>query len=314
MRVLVTGARGFIGRVLSSRLLAEGLDGQAVTQLVAADLSLAGLPQDDRLRGIEGSIAEPEVLQRALAEPVDGVFHLASLPGGASERDPDLGRRINLEATLALIDRLRAQANVARLVYASTVAVYGESLPQVVDEATPVAPAMTYGAHKLASEILIADASRRGWIAGLSLRLPGVVARPGDGAGLVSAFMSRLLWQLRAGEPVQLPVTADGTAWWISVQACVDNLLQAAKMDPQAAGSRRVLQMPALWLSMRQVIDAAAQVWGADRPALVSHALQLQVQRLFASYPPLHTPLAESLGLRHDGSAQALLLRATQPH
>jgi nucleoside-diphosphate-sugar epimerase len=198
-------------------------------------------------------------------------------------------------------------------VFASTVAVYGEALPNLINEDTPCAPAMSYGAHKLAAEILIADAARRGWVQACSLRLPGVVARPGDGAGLISAFMSQLFWKLAQGQPIVLPVSADGQAWWISVAACVDNLVHAANIDTAALGPARVAQMPALHLAMQEVVEALVRAHGADRRTLVSYAPQERVQRLFASYPPLFTPRAEALGFRHDGDADALVRRAVAP-
>ncbi len=310
-RVLVTGAGGFVGRVLVQRLLKHGLDGQTIDRLIVADLNLTDLPADPRLQPVLGSIADTDVLARALAEPVDAVFHLASLPGGAAEQAPELGRRVNLEATLHLLDILRTQSTVPKLVFTSTVAVYGESLPDVVDELTPTAPAMSYGAHKLASEILIADAARRGWVQACSLRLPGVVARPGDGQGLISAFMSQLFWKLRAGQPMVLPVSADGAAWWISVGACVDNLLHGASIDTHELGPRRMVQMPALHLTMAEVVQAIARAYGPECFKLVRYEPQPAVQRLFASYPPLSTPMAEALGFRHDGSADRLTQRAT---
>lgn len=311
MRVLVTGANGFIGRVLVRRLLDSGLGGRPVDTLVASDLSLQGLPQDERLQGVAGSIADDGVLGRALQQPVHVVFHLASVPGGAAEKDPVLGRRVNLDATLRLIDLLRDQGQVPRVVFASTVAVYGDPLPAVVDDDTPARPVMSYGAHKLAAEILLADASRRGWLRACSLRLPGVVARPGDGAGLVSAFMSQLFWKLRAGEPIVLPVDPQGAAWWISAACCVDNLLHAAEPGADTAGWTGTLQMPALHLTVGQVVEALARAHGADRLLLVRHEPQAWVQRLFASYPPLRTPLADGLGFRHDGDADTLVRRAT---
>lgn len=316
MRVLVTGATGFIGRVLVDRLLAEGLNGRKIEQIVAVDLSVDHLPAVNHVLPVRGSIAEPDVLGRALQDPVDVVFHLASVPGGAAEKDPDLGRRVNLDATANLLERLRAQTEragtLARLVFASTIAVYGDPLPEVVDENTPCAPPLSYGAHKLAAEILVADAARRGWVQACSLRLPGVVARPGDGAGLVSAFMSRLFWALRDGQPIVLPVSADATAWWISVGACVDNLMHAATMDCALPGPRRVVQMPALRLALCEVVDALVRVFGQDRRSLVSYAPQPAVQRIFGAYPPLETPRAQTWGLRHDGDADTLVRRAIE--
>jgi nucleoside-diphosphate-sugar epimerase len=311
-RVLVTGAGGFIGRVLVRRLLQEGLNGESVTQVIAADLALESLPVDARVQAVHGSIADAGVLERALTQPVDAVFHLASVPGGAAEKNPELGRRVNLDATLHLLDLLRVQGSAPRLVFASTIAVYGEALPPVVDEHSPTAPALSYGAHKLAGEVLIADAARRGWVQACSVRLPGVVARPGDGAGLISAFMSQLFWKLRAGEHIVLPVSAEGAAWWISAGACVDNLLHAACIATERLGARRMVQMPALHLTMADVVQALAGLYGAERSALVRYEPQEPVQRLFASFPPLQTPLAAALGFRHDGSAGQLARRATE--
>jgi nucleoside-diphosphate-sugar epimerase len=314
MRVLVTGAGGFIGSALVRRLLGRGLAGRQVQALVAADLSLQGLPEDGRLLPVAGSIADAGVLERALAAPLDVVFHLASVPGGAAERDPDLSLRVNLDATARLLSLLREQGasgRPARLVFASTVAVYGDALPAVVDEHTPARPAMSYGAHKLAAEVLIADATRRGWVEGCSLRLPGVVARPGDGEGLVSAFMSQLFWRLAAGEPIVLPVAAHGTAWLISVGACIDNLLHAAALDRPRHDTPRVVQMPAQCLSMQAVIEALVRAHPKARQELVRHEPQADVQRLFASYPPLRTPWAETLGFCHDGDVDTLVRRAT---
>jgi nucleoside-diphosphate-sugar epimerase len=312
--VTVTGAAGFIGRRLVQRLLREGLHGKPVTRLTAVDLALDELPRDDpRLVPLPGSVADTPVQRAIGAEPVDVLFHLASLPGGAAERDPALGRRVNLDATLALLDALDRPSRPPRVVYASSIAVYGGSLPACVDEATLPSPALSYGAHKLACEILLADASRRGGVDGCALRLPGVVARPGDGAGLISAFMSQLFWKLAAGQPIALPVTREGTAWWISAEACVANLVHAAELPAAALKARRTFQMPALQLSLGEVIDALCRRHGADHAGLVSHDPQPMVQRLFASYPPLRTPAADAAGFRHDGSADALVENAFMP-
>lgn len=311
--IVVTGAQGFVGRALVKRLLNEGLGGRPVSKLTLLDIAFDALHADSRVAQIAGSIADKSVRAQAYASPVDAVFHLASIPGGAAERDYALGRSINLDATLGLLEDLRGvnqSGRAPRFVFASTVAVYGEKLPEVVDEHTLPAPALSYGAHKLMGEALVADATRMGWVQGCSLRLPGVVARPGDGAGLMSAFMSQLFWKLAANEPLTVPVSPDGVAWWISVGACVDNLLHAATVDAERFNARRSYQMPVLRLSIADVVDALAARFGADRKALVTYAPDPFVERLFASYPPLLTPEAERLGLRHDGDVEQLIARA----
>lgn len=308
--VIVTGSEGFVGQALVRRLLSDGLSGEPVTRLSLLDIRFAAPHPDGRVTQFAGSIADAQLRMSAFARPVDAVFHLASVPGGAAEKNYELGRDINLLATLGLLEGLRDQPKAPRFVFASTVAVYGEHLPPAIDESTVPNPGLSYGAHKLAGEYLVADATRRGWVQGCSLRLPGVVARPGDGAGLMSAFMSQLFWKLAAGEPITVPVSADGVAWWISVGACVDNLLHAATVDPARLNPQRSYQMPVLRFTIADLVDALAARYGQDRRDLVTYAPEPFIQRLFAAYPPLSTPQAEALGLRHDGDIDTLIRRA----
>jgi len=310
--ILVTGAQGFVGRALVQRLLAKGLEGRPVKRLTALDLAFAAPHADPKVCQMAGSIADPALLAEACAQPLDAVFHLASVPGGAAEQDYELGRGINLEATLGLLEAMRGQARPPRFVFASSVAVYGADLPQYVDAQTLPAPGLTYGAHKLIGEILVADASRRGWVVGCSLRVPGVVARPGDGAGLISAYMSRLFWCLAAGEPITVPVGPHGSSWWISVGACVDNLLHAATLPAEHMNPQRCYQMPAAWLSLADVVEALTQRFGPRCKDLVRYAPDPQVERLFAAYPELNTREAEALGFAHDGTPERLVERAIE--
>ena len=310
LHVVVTGAAGFIGQVLVRRLLHDGVAGRAVQRLSLMDVAFDAPPNDARVQQITGSIADTAVRAQAYAQPVDAVFHLASVPGGAAEKNYELGRSINLDATLGLLEDLRGQNKPPRFVFASTVAVYGEKLPAVVDESTLPAPALSYGAHKLAGEYLVADATRKGWVKGCSLRLPGVVARPGEGMGLMSACMSQVFWKLQAGLPITMPVTADGVAWWISAQKCVANLLHAATVPEDRWNPQRLVQMPALRLTMAEVVNALVARFGADRQQLVTYAPDPLIERLFARYPPLNTPFAESLGFGHDGDVHRLVAHA----
>jgi len=312
--IVVTGSEGFVGQVLVKRLLAEGLGGRPVERLSLLDIGFASAHPDARVQQYPGSIDDAALRQSAYATPVDAVFHLASVPGGAAEKNYELGRRINLDATVGLLQDLRGQASSSqsapRFVFASTIAVYGEHLPPQMDEQTLPNPGLSYGAHKLAGEYLVADATRKGWVQGCSLRLPGVVARPGDGAGMMSAFMSQLFWRLRDGQPITVPVSAQGVAWWISVQQCVSNLLHAATLDVARLDARRSYQMPVLRFTVGRLVDALAARLGDERRALVTYAPDPFIERLFAAYPPLATPLAEALGFANDGTVEALISRA----
>ena len=308
--VLVTGAQGFIGQQLVQRLLTAGLNGQPLRKLVLVDLAFDGAAAGACVQHIAGSVAERGVLQRAIDTRPDCIFHLASVPGGAAERDPALGRSVNLDATLNLLDACRSLAQPPRFVYASSVAVYGDRFSGVASEDLAPAPAISYGAHKLACEILLADASRRGWVDGCSVRLPGIVARRDENAGLASAFMSQLFWSLAEGRAVTLPVSPTGSCWWMSARTCVDNLLHMARMDSGLWNAQRSYQMPVLHLTMGEVIDALAQHFGPGVRDLVSYAPDPFIDRVFARLPPLRTPNAQQLGLRHDGDAPTLVCNA----
>ena len=309
MRVMITGAAGFLGRLLVQRLLDKGqLRGQPLEALVLLDRQLEGFPSDPRLRLLAGSIAEPTLLRRALADGVDVVFHLVSVPGGAAEEHYALGRQVNLLATLELLDQLRSAARPPVLVYASSVAVYGAQLPARMDEQWIPRPALSYGAHKVMVETQLNDLARRGEVDGRALRLPGIVARPREPNGLRSAFMSDLMHALAAGENYCCPVSPQATAWWMSARCCVDNLLHAAEL--QNPGPQRVWQLPVLHLAMDQVVEALVEAFGDDRRALVSYQPNVDLEALFGRYPPLRTPQSRALGFHHDGSAQTLVRNA----
>lgn len=307
MRVLVTGAGGFVGSVLVTHLLREGqVAGQRIAALALLDRQLAAVPG---AQSWEGDLGDATTLERIAAFAPDAVFHLAAVPGGAAEADYALGRRVNLDATLALFETLAALPRRTVVVYASTIAVYGADLPDPVTPHTPLRPALTYGAHKLACEALLADFSRRGLLDGRSLRLPGIVARPrGAGSGLKSAFMSELLHALAAGEAFTCPAGPGATAWWMSAQRCAENLVHAAGMDVTQADPRRAWPMPVLHASIAQVVDAAAEVFG--QAPRIRYEPDEALEAVFGRYPRLDDAEPRALGLRCDGDAQNLIRTA----
>ena len=311
MNVLVVGSSGYIGEALLARLLRDGatLRGRAVAGVTALDLRPS--PPHPRLAMHTGSIVDPQVLEGALRNPVDVVFHLASVPGGAAERDFQLGLEVNLQATLGLLEAVRKSGQRPRLVFASTVAVYGAPLPDRIDESSPAMPTLSYGAQKLVGELLLADYSRRGFVDGVSLRLPGIVARP-PGTGMLSIFLSDLIRELSAGRPYRCPVPAHATSWWMSRGCMVDNLLHATELREEQLLEGRTFLMPVLRASMAEVVAAIALERGADVPGRVSWGNDAALQAQFANLPPLHAPRAEAAGFRHDGTLGRLVKAALE--
>lgn len=317
--VLVTGAGGFIGRALVRRLL-EGSDtlGAPVQRLTLVDRQLdcedplwAG---DPRVRWVAGDLADRAVLAQALAEAVDVVFHLASVPGSQAEREPELGLRVNLLAGIELFEGLAKQRArcATRVVFASSVAVYGTLDPSVaVTESTRAAPALSYGAHKRMLEILLADCSRRGVLDGVSLRLPGIVARPPTRSGHGSSFMSDLIRCSLAGEAWVCPVSAQAQAWWMSLPRCIENLIHAAALPAARLPVSRVVQLPVLTATVAQVVHTIEVMTGAA--ATIRYAPDERLEQLFGRYPALETPAARALGFDDDGDLRRLCERATNP-
>jgi D-erythronate 2-dehydrogenase len=307
MNILITGADGFVGRTLVKLLLES--DGLPISSLRLMDRQFKTPYSDARVKMFSGDFFDPDVLKSALESPVDIAFHLASIPGGAAERDYELGHRVNLNGTLALFEALRWQPKAPVVVFASTIAVYGSPLPALVDADTPVNPNLSYGTQKLIGELMLEDFSRRGFLDGRAVRLPGIVARPLEPSGLISAFMSDVMRCLSAGEAFTCTVSPEAIMWWMSAQCCAQNLIHAATM-PITVASSRVTLLPALRATMREIVAGIAELYGSDRLELIRYEPNEQVEAGFGRFPPMDSNAAETLGFHHDGSVLALIKNA----
>jgi nucleoside-diphosphate-sugar epimerase len=314
MHIVITGAGGFVGAALARRIVEQGLPGCPVpTKLTLVDRQLDNPPLDERVRVIAGDFGWPEVLDAMFDKHIDILFHLASVPGGQAERDFSLGYRVNLLSPLALFEQVAGQGGpvAPRVVFASSIAVYGSELPGQIDAATSARPALSYGAHKLVGEIVLADLSRRGMVDGVSLRLPGIVARPGLSAGHGSAFMSAIMRAAESGVAYDCPVSPQSSCWWMSLQSCVDNLVHAAAgLDSQTLDAERVVTLPVLHLPVDAIMQALARRFGDKATAGIQFRPDHAIEQLFGQMPPMDSDAAWQLGFRHDGDVDQLIARA----
>jgi D-erythronate 2-dehydrogenase len=313
MRVLVVGGQGFIGQALVARLLGgASIDGRQAQLITVLDQQIAQRGADARMRYIEGDISERAALERSIEGGVDCVFHLASVPGGAAERDFELGMKVNLHSTLGLLEVLRFAGGAPKLVFASSIGVYGVPMPDVIDEQTIPLPTLSYGAQKLIGEYLVSDYGRRGFVDGRSVRIPGIVARP-PSKGMLSLFLSDLIRELSAGRSFICPVAPEGMSWFMSRPCIVDNLIHAAQLSAAQVAAQRSWLLPVLHLSIEDVVEAIARQHGREVLMRVSYQPDRALQAQFASYPPLLCPSSEAAGFRHDGSVDQLVSRALEP-
>lgn len=301
MRLVVTGAAGFLGRILATRLANSRRTGQ----VLLTDRTLPETPDDPRFSAVAADLAEPGVVRDLVAE-AEGMIHLAAVPGGAAEEDYEASRRVNLEASLSLLETLAGVAGRRpRLVYASSIAVFGAPLPARITDATLPRPTMTYGAHKLMVETALANLARLGRVDGVALRLPGIAARPRTPSGLQSAFISDIFHAVRAGEDFVVPMRANATVWLMSARRAADNLIHAAWMPSPTAHTPRVMTLPALRIRVGEMVTAVVDETGSASRILYRPRARLEAQ--FGALPPLSATTAEALGFSHDGDLKGFV-------
>ena len=317
MKLLITGGAGFVGARLARTLLQRGtLGGRPLTQLVLADQvqAPADLLADARVQSrVAPLLATCESLRE---EGFDGVFHLASAVSGECEADFDLGMRSNLDSTRALLEALRhrTQSGAAptRLVFSSSVAVYGPDpavpLPAVVSDTTLPAPQTSYGVQKLICEHLVADYTRKGYIDGRAARLMTVTVRPGRPNGAASSFFSGIIREPLAGEEAILPVAPDVAHPVSSPQRTVEGLIAVYEASREAFRGRTALNLPALNVTVQQMLDALEQVAGPAVRARVKHVRDERIAGIVANWPQAASAeRAAGLGLLPEANFEDII-------
>jgi D-erythronate 2-dehydrogenase len=312
MRILITGGAGFLGARLAREILKRGqLNGQNVTELVIADLfpAPADLLTDPRVKGHAGPMLEQGDLFKS---GFDGVFHLASAVSGECELDFDLGLRSNVDSSRLLLDSIRASGKASRLVFASSVAVFGPDIgnpmPDRVADTTLPTPQTSYGTHKLMIEHMVADYTRKGYIDGRAARLMTVAVRPGKPNGAASSFFSGIIREPLSGMDAVCPVDASVSHPLSSPGTTIRGLIAVFEASREAVGGRMALNLPGLNVTVGQMLDALEKVAGPAVRARVKFERDERVAGIVANWARgASFERAQALGLQADASFEAII-------
>ncbi|RWQ32731.1 MAG: SDR family oxidoreductase [Mesorhizobium sp.] len=272
MRILITGAAGMVGRKLIARLAKDGtLSGRKISAL---DLHDIVPPQAPVLEDVDvaihtGDLAAPSATERLVALRPDVIFHLAGVVSGEAEANFDLGYRVNLDGTRALFDAIRLAGFAPRVVFTSSIAVFGAPFPDVIPDEFHPTPLTSYGTQKLMGEALLADYTRRGFFDGIGIRLPTICVRPGKPNKAASGFFSGIIREPLSGQEAILPVPRSVVHTHASPRSAVNFLIHAAGIDGSAVGPRRNLTMPGVAVTVGEQIEALERIAGAKAVNLI---------------------------------------------
>ena len=299
MRVVVTGGCGFLGRRVALRLL-ERLE---VDELVLFDNapSALPLPEDRRLKLVTGDIADRETVRGVVAPGTNSVFHLAAVVSGEAEADTDLGYRVNLDGARAVLEACRALGTCPRLVFASSLAVYGGALPPAVGDDTALTPETSYGTQKAIGEVLVNDYSRKECVDGRAVRLPTVVVRLGRPNRAASTFASSIIREPLSGREAVCPVSPDTVMALASPRRVVDALLRAHDLPAADFATSRSLQLPGFSVAVGEMVAAVRRVGGEQAYTRIRWEPDPLIQRIVSGWPQaLAAPRAAALGFTAD--------------
>jgi nucleoside-diphosphate-sugar epimerase len=311
MHILITGAGGMIGRKLTEALVARGtLRGRDITGLTVVDIAPPALPVGVPGAALAVDIADPAAAPALIEKRPDVIFHLAAIVSGEAEADLRKGYDVNLGGTVALCEAIAALPgdDCPRLVFASSIAVFGAPLPPVIGDDVQPRPLTSYGTQKLMSEMMIDDLSRRGMLDGVSLRLPTICVRPGRPNRAASSFFSGILREPLEGREAVLPVGDDVRHWHASPRSAVGFLLHAAEMDTAPLGQSRALNLPGVSATVGEQIAALERVAGPKGTALIHRAPDETVARIVSGWPQAFEPVrARRLGFEADADMDAII-------
>ena len=316
MKIVITGGGGFIGRKLAQALLSQGLqrDGKpvgAIDKLVLVD-AVAPAPLAAAAPGqvelVEGDVADPALIARIIGNDTDSVFHLAAVVSGAAEADFDLGMRVNLDGTRLLLEACRRLPKPARLVFTSSVAVFGGRLPAVLDDDTPLRPETSYGGQKAMGEFLVADYSRKGFLDGRSLRLPTIVVRPGKPNKAASSFASSILREPLSGQAVDCPVAPETGVWILSPRRVVEALRHAHDLPIAAFEGNRSVNLPGITTTVAEMVEGMRKAAGDGAVNRIRWQADETIRRIVRTWPVrFDAKRALGMGFKADAGIDAVI-------
>lgn len=315
MRIIIFGGAGFLGKKLAAQLLKQGTigpNGQTPTpidRIVLVDRGLASdMPDDPRLEIVAADIYNEAAVRNLLSRPTDVIFHLAAIVSGEAEKNFDLGMRVNLYASLQLLELCRELDIHPVLVFASSCAVFGGELSELISDQTAPTPQSSYGTQKAITDLLISDYSRRGFIDGRALRLPTIVVRPGKPNAATSSFASSIIREPLQGKRASCPVGPDTKVWVLSPRKVVENFIHAAELPASAWGRNRALNLPGITVTVAEMIEDLKVVGGADKAELIDWEPDDFIQSIVLTWPPQFvTDRAVKLGFQRDASFREVI-------
>jgi nucleoside-diphosphate-sugar epimerase len=306
MKILIIGGAGMIGRKLAERLAKDGgIAGKAISKLTLYDVVPGTAPAAAKgpVDIATGDLPAAGEADKLIADRPDIVFHLAAIVSGEAEQDFDKGYRINMDGTRGLLEAVRKAGHKPRLVFASSIAAFGAPFPDAIGDEFFNTPLTSYGTQKTICELLISDYSRKGFVDGLSIRLPTICVRPGKPNKAASGFFSNIMREPLAGEEAVLPVSEGVMHWHASPRAAVGFMLHAAALDLGKVGPRRALTMPGLAVTVGEQIEALRKVAGDKVAARIRRQPDPFIEQIVAGWPRNFAPKrALALGFKADAS------------
>ncbi len=317
MHVLVIGAAGMAGRKLVERLAKDGkLDGKTITKATLHDVIEPVAPTGAAFasKTLASDFSLPGEAEKLVADKPDVIFHLAAIVSGEAEREFDKGYRINLDGTRFLFEAVRALnmksdgAYKPRIVFTSSIAVFGAPFPEAIHDEFFTTPLTSYGTQKAIGELLLADYTRKGFFDGVGIRFPTICVRPGKPNAAASGFFSNIIREPLAGHEAVLPVSEDVRHWHASPRAAVEFMLHAATIDGEKLGARRNLTMPGLSCTVGEQIEALRRVAGEKVVARIKKVPDEAIIRIVAGWPRnFDARRAESLGFKAEKTFEEII-------